>query len=156
MIMKSLKLKNLTSKGLRTEAVSQAASKLSAFPDVRRELLNLQRNFANSPPNKKRGAVLDGRDIGTVVCPNAQIKLFITASLEVRAIRRLKELQNRGTKAIYARVLEEMIERDNRDQSREIAPLEPAIDSYLIDTSNVNKNEVFEKALVLINSATQT
>ena len=147
---KSLKFEDLAANGLRTEKVGQAASKLSAFESVRTELLVLQKNFADNPPNQKKGAILDGRDIGTVVCPKANVKLFVTASTEVRAHRRLKELQDRGTKAIYARVLSELVERDARDRDRSIAPLEPADDACIIDTSNLSESEVFKLALEIV------
>ena len=147
---KSLKFEDLAANGLRTEKVGQAASKLSAFESVRRELLVLQKNFAENPPNRKKGAILDGRDIGTVVCPEANVKLFVTASTEVRAHRRLKELQDRGTKAIYARVLSELIERDARDRDRSIAPLEAADDACIIDTSTLSESEVFKLAIEIV------
>ncbi|MBT5014431.1 MAG: (d)CMP kinase, partial [Rhodospirillaceae bacterium] len=102
--------------GLRTDETAQAASRVSAVPEVRAALLAFQRDFADTPPYDGKGAVLDGRDIGTVVCPDAPVKLFITASTEVRAKRRLKELQDRGVEAIYAGVLEDMQQRDARDQ----------------------------------------
>ena len=151
-IAKSLQLKDLRVEGLRTEKVGQAASKLSAYQSVRSELLVLQRKFAKTPPEGKKGAILDGRDIGTIVCPYAQVKIFITASNEVRARRRLKELQDRGSKAIYARVLEGMMERDARDRERSVAPLEPAKDASVLDTSGLSKSEVFELALDIVAS----
>ncbi|MEP1276787.1 MAG: (d)CMP kinase [Alphaproteobacteria bacterium] len=135
---------------LRTDAVAQAASKVSAVPGVRAALLDFQRSFAAHPPEGAKGAVLDGRDIGTVVCPDADVKLFVTASDEVRAQRRFKELQESGPDVIYARVLEEMRERDARDRSRAVAPLEPAEDAILLDTSDLNADEVFAKALDII------
>ncbi|UTW51928.1 (d)CMP kinase [bacterium SCSIO 12827] len=135
---------------LRTDAVAQAASKVSAVPGVRAALLAFQRTFAAHPPEGAKGAVLDGRDIGTVVCPDADVKLFVTASDEVRARRRFKELQESDPDVIYARVLEEMRERDARDRSRAVAPLEPAEDAILLDTSDLNADEVFAKALDII------
>ncbi|MEP1028611.1 MAG: (d)CMP kinase, partial [Alphaproteobacteria bacterium] len=125
-------------------------SKVSAVPGVRAALLDFQRSFAAHPPEGAKGAVLDGRDIGTVVCPDADVKLFVTASDEVRAQRRFKELQESGPDVIYARVLEEMRERDARDRSRAVAPLEPAEDAILLDTSDLNADEVFAKALDII------
>lgn len=147
-----LEASDLDVDGLRTETVGQAASKVSAVPGVRAALLDFQRNFAASPPDGAAGAVLDGRDIGTVVCPDATAKLFITASAEVRAERRLKELLGRGSEAIYARVLEDMKERDARDQSRATSPLEPAIDAKLLDTSDLDADQAFAEALEFINS----
>jgi len=137
---------------LRTDEVAQAASKVSAVPGVRAALLEFQRNFAAAPPAGKKGAVLDGRDIGTVVCPEAEQKLFVTASTEVRAERRLKELQDRGLDAIYARVLEDMRERDARDSGRDVSPLEPAADANILDTSDFDADQVFAKALEIIAS----
>lgn len=151
-IARTLTADDLTSDGLRTEAVGQAASKVSAIPDVRAALLDFQRDFANTPPHGKSGAVLDGRDVGTVVCPGADVKIFITAATEVRAERRFKELQSAGQNAIYARVLEEMKERDERDSSRSVAPLKPADDAIVIDTGELDAQQVFDQALEIIRS----
>ncbi|PIW29395.1 MAG: cytidylate kinase [Rhodospirillales bacterium CG15_BIG_FIL_POST_REV_8_21_14_020_66_15] len=148
---RALSPKDLERPDLRTDAVAQAASKVSAVPGVRAALLDFQRAFAARPPEGAGGAVLDGRDIGTVVCPDADLKLFVTASDEVRAERRFKELQESGADVIYARVLEEMRERDARDRSRAVAPLEPAEDAILLDTSALNADEVFAKALDIVN-----
>ena len=131
---------------LRTEAMGAAASKVSAEPEVRSALLAFQRDFAGKPP----GAVLDGRDIGTVVCPAARVKLFVTAEVEVRAARRLKELQARGKASIYAAVLQDLIERDARDSERTTAPMKAAADALIIDTSRMDPDEVFQAALGLI------
>jgi cytidylate kinase len=147
---RALEPKDLERTDLRTDPVAQAASKVSAVPGVRAALLDFQRSFAARPPEGAAGAVLDGRDIGTVVCPDADVKLFVTASDEVRAERRYKELQESGADVIYARVLEEMRERDARDRSRAVAPLEPAEDAILLDTSDLNADEVFAKALDII------
>ncbi|MDD9877040.1 MAG: (d)CMP kinase [Magnetovibrio sp.] len=138
--------------GLRTDEVAQAASKVSAVPGVRAALLEFQRGFAAAPPNGKAGAVLDGRDIGTVVCPDADVKMFVTADTEVRAKRRLKELQDRGLEAIYARVLDDMRERDARDSDRAVSPLEPATDATVLDTSGLDADQVFATALEIIGS----
>jgi len=147
---RALTPRDLERPDLRTDAVAQAASKVSAVPGVRAALLAFQRTFAAQPPEGAKGAVLDGRDIGTVVCPDADVKLFVTASDEVRARRRFKELQESDPDVIYARVLEEMRERDARDRSRAVAPLEPAEDAILLDTSDLNADEVFAKALDII------
>ncbi|MCK5777302.1 MAG: (d)CMP kinase [Rhodospirillales bacterium] len=136
--------------GLRSEEVGQAASKVSAIPGVRSALLRFQRDFAANPPDGKTGAVLDGRDIGTVVCPDADIKFFVTASTEVRAERRFKELREAGEDVIYARVLEEMRERDERDTNRAVAPLKPAEDATVIDTSGLDADQVFEQAREIV------
>lgn len=136
--------------GLRTDETAQAASRVSAIPDVRSALLAFQRQFAEHPPSGGEGAVLDGRDIGTVVCPDAPVKLFVTASREVRAKRRLKELQERGVEAIYARVLEDMKQRDARDQGRDASPLVAAEDAFLLDTSDLDADQAFANALDFI------
>ncbi|MDY0881752.1 (d)CMP kinase [Dongia soli] len=140
---------------IRTEAGGQAASKVAAIPAVRAALLDWQRRFAAQPPaatdgQAMAGAILDGRDIGTVVCPDAPIKLFITASMEARAQRRFKELQEKGAGAIYARVLQDMQERDARDQERAVAPLTAAPDALVIDTSAMTADEVFDQAITYI------
>jgi len=137
---------------LREEATSRAASIVAAIPGVRAAILNWQRDFAAKPPKSGRGAVLDGRDIGTVVCPGAPAKLFITASVEARAQRRFKELQERGEKAIYARVLQDMQERDARDQGRSISPTKAAADAKIIDTSDLTADQVFDQALAFVAS----
>ena len=149
---RALKAPDLEADGLRTDEVAQAASKVSAVPGVRAALLDFQRDFAAHPPGGAKGAVLDGRDIGTVVCPDADVKLFVTASTEVRAERRLKELHGRGLEAIYARVLEDMKERDARDSSRAASPLEPATDAHQLDTSTLDADQVFARALQIIGS----
>ncbi len=139
---------------LRSEAIAQAASVVAAQPAVRAELLEFQRRFAATPPEGKKGAVLDGRDIGTVVCPAADVKLFVTASLEERANRRYTELLDRGEEAIYARVLQEMRDRDARDSGRAAAPLKPADDAIVLDTTEMNADTVFETALKIVRSRT--
>ncbi len=140
----------LSDPALRTEETSAAASKVAAIPAVRAAILNWQRDFARDAARSSGGAVLDGRDIGTVVCPDADAKLFITASAEARAGRRVKELQARGETAIYARVLQDMQERDARDQGRSISPTKPATDALIIDTSDLTADQVFERALAFI------
>jgi cytidylate kinase len=137
---------------LRGETVSEAASLVSAQPAVRRALLGFQRGFAAKPPGGKRGAVLDGRDIGTVVCPGADAKLYVTASPEARAERRYKELLERGEKAIYARVLQDMRDRDARDSGRAAAPLRPAEDATVLDTTDMDADAAFETALEILKS----
>ena len=154
---KALRPEILADPSLRAETTSSAASKVAAIPSVRAAILNWQRDFARNAARNSGGAVLDGRDIGTVVCPEADAKLFITASLEARAQRRLKELQERqlqrgGETAIYARVLQDMQERDARDQGRSISPTKPATDALIIDTSDLSADQVFERALAFIAS----
>lgn len=137
---------------IRAETTSGAASKVAAIPSVRAAILNWQRDFARNAARNSGGVVLDGRDIGTVVCPGADAKLFITASVQARADRRVKELQARGETAIYARVLQDMQERDARDQGRSISPTKPATDALIIDTSDLTADLVFERALAFITS----
>jgi cytidylate kinase len=128
-VAEALVPEDLENPNLRNDEVAQAASKVSAAPGVRAALLEFQQDFARNPPGNRNGAILDGRDIGTVVCPDANAKLFITASVEVRAERRLKELLERDLPAIYARVLQDMKERDDRDSGRGVSPLVPAKDA---------------------------
>jgi len=143
---KKLRPELLADPELRAEATGRLASKVAAIPAVRAALLDWQRNFAKHPPGGKPGVVLDGRDIGTVVLPDAMVKLFITASDEARAMRRFKELQEKGEAAIYARVLEDMRERDARDTARSTAPMRPAEDALIIDTSALDADQVYRLA----------
>ena len=124
---------------IRTPEASMAASNVSAIPAVREFLFDLQRNIA-----KENDCLMDGRDIGTVVLPDAQVKIFLTASAEVRAKRRYDELLAKGMKAEYNEVLEEMIQRDYQDSHRAIAPLKQADDAVLVDTSEMNLEQVLE------------
>lgn len=149
---RDLRLEDLERPDLRDETVGQGASVVAAIPEVRSALLALQRQFAAQPPDGKAGAVLDGRDIGTVVCPAADVKLFVTADLESRARRRHKELQERGDTIIYARVLEDMRARDARDSARAAAPLVPAADAITLDTSEMDAETALEAALAIIAS----
>ena len=141
---------DLKSPRLRDEAVSQGASKVAAIPQVRQALLGFQRGFGSSG----RGAVLVGRDIGTVVRPDARCKIYVTASLEERARRRCKELQARGVPTIYERVLEDLRQRDARDRSRAIAPLVPAHDAFVIDTTKQDVDAAFAIARAHVIGAT--
>ena len=134
---------------LRTEAVGAAASIVASNPAVRSALLALQRQFAGQPP----GAVLDGRDIGTVVCPEARVKLFITASPGVRAERRFAELQSYGADVKFEAVLEEIRKRDERDRTRTAAPLVPAADAVVIDTSEMTAEVAIAAAIKVASSA---
>jgi cytidylate kinase len=135
---------------LRGDAVASAASVVAAIPEVRRALLGVQRDFAAHPPAPARGAVLDGRDIGTVVCPAAELKLFVTASTETRAARRVKELREQGAPAIYEDVLQDLNERDARDSGRRAAPLMAAHDAIIIDTTTLDADVVFERVCALV------
>jgi cytidylate kinase len=130
---------------LRSEPVSKIASIISAYSSVRAALLKRQQDFASQPG----GAVLDGRDIGTVIAPQADVKLFVTASPEVRAERRLKELEARGMHAHYEDVLADIRSRDARDSSRDVAPLRPAADAILFDTSTLDPSEAIAEAVRL-------
>ena len=131
---------------LRSEPVSKIASSISAYPSVRTALLERQQEFAGQPS----GAVLDGRDIGSVIAPDADVKLFVTASAEVRAQRRLRELLQRGMKAHYEDVLADIRARDARDSAREVAPLKRAPDAILLDTSELDVDEAITEALRLV------
>ena len=135
---------------LRDEKTGQAAGIVAANPVVRQALVDVQRHFAANPPGGAAGAVLDGRDIGTVICPDADYKFFIDADIEERARRRVKELQDRGDPSIPARVLQEMKERDERDRTRAVAPLAPAADASVVDTTNLNADAAFALAMSFI------
>ncbi|OSQ50302.1 (d)CMP kinase [Thalassospira alkalitolerans] len=141
---------DLDGEELRSEEVGSAASKVAAIPKVRAVLLDFQRDLARTPPAGKRGAVLDGRDIGTVVCPEAPIKFYLTASVEERANRRFKQLQEKNPAAIYERVLKELEERDARDSARDVAPLKMASDAIHIDTDRLNADAVFNAVMAHI------
>jgi CMP/dCMP kinase len=135
---------------LRANEVAGAASIVAAIPGVRRALLDLQRNFAAHPPKLAKGAILDGRDIGSVVCPAANVKLFVTASAEERARRRVEELRQQGAAAILDDVLQDLKERDARDIERRAAPLIAASDATVIDTTTLDADAVFERVSDLI------
>ena len=131
---------------LRSEPVSRIASSISAYPSVRAALLKRQQEFAEQPG----GAVLDGRDIGTVIAPGADVKLFVTASPEVRAQRRVRELLERGMPAHYEDVLSDIRARDARDSSRDVAPLLPAGDAIILDTSELDRDAAVAEAVRLV------
>jgi len=137
---------------IRTAETGAAASKVAAVSEVRAALLAFQRDFAVNPPGRAGGAVLDGRDIGTVVCPDADRKIFVTADVEIRAERRFKELQGRGEAAIYARVLDDLRERDERDASRADAPMRQAGDAMLLDTTRLDADQAYDRALAFVTS----
>lgn len=153
-VAQSLTPADLGRPDLRTEAVGKAASEVAANPRVRAALLDFQRGFAANPPDGKAGAVLDGRDIGTVVCPDAPAKLFVDASVEIRARRRMEELQQGGSDAIYAAVLADLKERDARDRTRADAPLKPADDAELLDTTDLGIEQALEAALDFVHRKT--
>ena len=131
---------------LRSEPVSKIASIISSYPSVRTALFKRQRDFAR----QDGGAVLDGRDIGTVIAPDAEVKLFVAASPEVRAQRRVKELEKRGMRAHYDDVLVDIHARDERDSHRAIAPLKPAPDAIILDTSELDVAEAVAEAIRLV------
>ena len=149
-VARRLSAPDMESEGLRSDRAAWAASRVAAIPAVREALLSFQRRFAEAPPLAAPGAVLDGRDIGTVVCPHADLKLFVTASVEVRAARRLRELRERGMTAIESDVLRDMQERDARDSTRDV---ERASDTIVIDTSGLTPDAVFAAALEAIKSS---
>lgn len=140
---------DLENDALRTPAVAQAASKVAVIAEVRAALIDFQRSFAA----RAGGAVLDGRDIGTVICPDAQVKLFVTASAEVRAQRRFAELAGRGIADSFETVLADVKARDARDMDRAEAPLKPAEDAVLIDTSDMSIDAAVAAAIDAVNSA---
>jgi cytidylate kinase len=135
---------------LRGDDVAQAASVVAAFPHVREALLDYQRRFAATPPDGAPGAVIDGRDIGTVVCPDADAKLFIDAQPETRAHRRWLELLHSGAGIPQDAVLADIRTRDGRDRNRSVAPLKPAADAILLDTTELDIDAAFAAALALV------
>ena len=139
----------LADKGLRGSHMSEAASVVAAHPAVRAALLDMQKEFARRP----KGAVVEGRDIGTVVCPDADIKLFVTADLEERARRRYRELLARGEDVTEAAVLDDLRKRDERDRSRAASPLRMAADAHLLDTTKLDIEAAFFAAVRLIDAA---
>ncbi|WP_296426690.1 d(CMP) kinase [Yoonia sp.] len=140
---------DLEDEALRTPAVAQAASEVAVIADVRAALVDFQRKFAA----RADGAVLDGRDIGTVICPDAAAKLFVTASAECRAARRYKELRDKGLDVTPEAVLADVRTRDARDSSRETAPLIPAADAVLIDTSDMTITQAVARAVAVVQAA---
>jgi cytidylate kinase len=138
--------------GLRGREAGELASRVAIHPPVRTALVAFQRGFAATPP----GAVLDGRDIGTVICPNAPVKIFVTASAEVRARRRTDELNAKGRAVEYERILAEIRERDERDSGRAVAPLRPASDAMILDTSTLDRDGAFAAAVALVDGRRAT
>ncbi|MBQ2973175.1 MAG: (d)CMP kinase [Clostridia bacterium] len=136
------------SEEIRTPPASMAASDVSAVPEVRAFLFDLQRDIA-----KRNNCIMDGRDIGTVVLPDARVKIFLTASPESRAMRRYKELIEKGSQVEYKDVLEDLIERDYNDSHREIAPLKPAEDGVIVDTTNLNLEESINEIIRIVKEA---
>lgn len=136
---------------LRDEATGGLASRISVHPGVRAALKKRQVDFANQPG----GAVLDGRDIGTVIAPNADVKLFVTASAEIRAERRFKEMQGRDASVEYETILADIRARDKRDSERADAPLKPAEDAHLLDTGNLTIGAAVQRAIALVDAKTE-
>jgi CMP/dCMP kinase len=145
-IARGLSLTNFDEAALRGRDVAAAASTVAAIPGVRAALFDLQRSFAQRPG----GAVLDGRDIGTVICPEADVKIFVTANPETRATRRALELKERGETFDYERILTDIRQRDAQDQSRPVAPLKAAEDAQLLDTSALDIDGAFAAALAIV------
>jgi cytidylate kinase len=137
---------------LRTEATGGLASRVSIHPDVRKALYDRQRAFATQPG----GAVLDGRDIGTVIAPEAEVKLFVTASVDARADRRFKEMQDRGNGASWADIAENLRRRDERDAGRKDAPLIAASDAYVLDTTSLGRDEAIAEAIKVVERVLQS
>ncbi len=148
-VAKTLDLGRFDEAELKTPAVGEAASIVSAFPGVRAALVAMQRDFAAQQP----GAVLDGRDIGTVICPDADVKIFVTATPEVRAARRAAEYRAAGRAIDDGVVLADIIERDKRDTSRATAPLKQAPDAHLLDTTDMDISTAFRAAIDIVEAS---
>lgn len=146
-------------KDFRSDVGSNAASVVSAYPDVRAALLKMQQDFALNPVfadgSPAKGVVYDGRDTGTVVCPNADLKLFVSASTEIRAQRRYEEFLSKGIATTYEKVLQDMKARDERDSNRSAAPLKPADDAVIIDTSAKDVEVNMQKIIPLVEAVLQ-
>ncbi|WP_296706647.1 (d)CMP kinase [Rhodoblastus sp.] len=146
---RGLALLDFEEERLRGREMGEAASVVAAIPQVRAALIDMQRAFAARP----QGAVLDGRDIGTVIAPDADVKIFVTASPEIRAQRRSLELRGRGEKVDYPAILEDIKKRDRRDSERADAPLMPADDATILDTTDLNVEGAFAAALAIVGEA---
>ena len=141
---------------IRQDSTAKLASRISAHPEVRAALLDVQRNFAARPPGGAKGAVIEGRDIGTVVCPQAERKIFLDAGVEIRAERRFQELKGRGAEVTREDVLEDLQKRDDADRNRAVSPLVPAADAYLLDTSNLDIDSVSAAAQAFVLGGTSS
>lgn len=146
---RSVELAGLDREILSAHEIGEAASKIAVMPSVRRALVEAQRAFSSREP----GTVLDGRDIGTVVCPQAPVKLYVTASPEVRARRRFDEIVGKGGSASFDAIFDDVKRRDERDMGRADSPLKPAADAHLLDTSEMSIEAAFQAAKVLIDAA---
>lgn len=149
-IAKNLLPTDLQDPEIRSEETGEVASHFATMPNVRSALRKFQRNFATNPPNGAKGAVVDGRDIGSVILPEADYKLFVTASENERARRRWAELQNRSDPPNFDLILSQLKERDRRDTERKVSPLTPAPDSYLLDTTDLDIDAAFAAAKAYI------
>lgn len=147
---RALDVSRIDEKAIRTREAGEAASLVAVMQPVRDAILDFQRDFAANPPGGKKGAVLDGRDIGTVVCPDATVKFFVTARPEIRAHRRWLELKGSGSDVSEAQVLEDTKERDRRDAERATSPMRPAADAHLLDTSDLSIEAAFGEAVRII------
>jgi cytidylate kinase len=143
---RGLALLDFDEEKLRGREMGEAASVVGAMPEVRQALIESQRAFARRPG----GAVLDGRDIGTIICPEAEVKIFVTATPETRASRRALELKGRGEKVDYVSVLDDIRRRDERDAGRSTAPLRPAEDAAILDTTKLDVETAFQSALAIV------
>lgn len=152
-VARAFSVEQIDGADIRTPDVSRASSIVAAQEAVRAALLDFQRQFALSPPHGAKGAVLDGRDIGTVVCPDALVKLYVSASPEERARRRWLELEKSDNAMNYDAVLDDIKRRDARDSGREAAPMRPASDAHFIDTSDMDADAVFARACRHIDQA---
>jgi cytidylate kinase len=146
---RGLSLTDFDETRLRSREMGEAASVVAALPQVRAELVDLQRRFAA----REEGAVLDGRDIGTVICPGARVKIFVTATPETRAQRRALELARRGEEVDYPTILADVKRRDERDSARAVAPLKPAADAVTLDTSDLDIEAAFRAAVAIVEKA---
>ena len=148
-IAHNLDLANMDKSVLSAHEIGEAASRVATLSALRTELVKLQQRFAEAPP----GAVLDGRDIGTVVCPDATVKLFVTASAEARARRRTDELLSKGEHADYQSILADLKRRDERDSQRTVAPMKQARDAHLLDTTEMDIETAFQAAVDIVMQA---
>ncbi|MGA9824859.1 MAG: (d)CMP kinase [Methylocystis sp.] len=146
---RGLSLTDFDDARLRSREMGEAASVVATLPQVRAELVDLQRHFAA----REEGAVLDGRDIGTVICPGARVKIFVTATPETRAQRRALELARRGEEVDYPTILADVKRRDERDSARAVAPLKPAVDAVTLDTSDLDIEAAFREAVAIVEKA---
>ena len=149
----SLDVSKIDEQAIRTREAGEAASMVAVMQPVRDTILQFQRDFAAIPPGNLPGAVLDGRDIGTVVCPDADVKIYVTASAETRAHRRWLELKISGSDVSEAQVLDDTRERDRRDSERATSPMRRADDAHLLDTTNLSIEAAFGKAVAIIDKS---